>query len=125
MTLMHSIKYGDPICTRGCHKSLALFFYNHDGTSSNYAPSIINQLIDYELASDKERKIIDLHSSINCYSKEGKGVAGDMVCEWAVKSVKGIQSRFTSNYEATLAKRSVKTANITRKISQMIFLIQC
>ena len=118
MVFSHAVKYGDAVCIRACHKIFAIFFYGHDKTSSKYSPCIMNTLIDYDAASCKERMMIDLFSSINCYGSHGKGVPGDMVCEWGVKTVKGIESRSSNNTEATLSKRNVKTANITIGIKE-------
>ena len=75
-------------------------------------------LMDYEALSSKEKTIIDLFASINLYGKEGYGVPADMVCEWSVKSVKGLYSRFAANYDAPLAQRNVQTANVVTEIKE-------
>ena len=59
-----------------------MFFYAHDGGNSRYSPSIMNTLVDYDSASQREKFLIDLYASINCYGKAGAGVSADMVCEW-------------------------------------------
>ena len=62
----------------------------------------MNSLLDYKASSERERMMIDLFSSINCYGKSGLGVPADMVNEWAVKSVKSVYDKHASNYEASL-----------------------
>ena len=100
MIFDHAIKFGDALCIRACHKIFAVFFYAHKGNSSKYSPSLMNSLLDYEASSEKERMMIDLFSSINCYGKNGLGVPADMVNEWAVKSVKSVYEKHATNYEA-------------------------
>ena len=52
-----------------------------------------------------------LFESINLSGKVGSGVPPDMVCEWSVKSVKGLQKRFATNYDPALAQRSLRANN--------------
>ena len=89
-----------------------VFFYAHDGNSSKYSPCIMNSLVEYDSASPKEKMLMDLFSSINCYGKDGLGVPADMVFEWSVRTVKGLESRFAVNYDFTLAQRSIRTHNM-------------
>ena len=72
----------------------------------------MNSLVDYDSASPREKLLMDLFSSINCYGKEGSGVPADMVCEWCVRTVKGLESRFAVNYDFTVAQRSIRTHNM-------------
>ena len=116
MIFIHSIKYGDITSIRACHKIFSIFFFAMDGNSSNYSPSLMNQLIDYHGASLKEKSIIDLFSSINCYGSEGCGVAADMVCEWGVKEVKKYERKVASNIEVTLMERKIKSSNVISNI---------
>ena len=121
MSFIHAVKFGDPVCIRACHKIFVLFFFCHGGNSSKYAPSIMNTLADYDMASERDKMIIDLFSSINCYGQKGAGVPGDMVCEWKVKNVKSLESRYASNYEASLAKRTVLAANTISDVKSNYF----
>ena len=93
MVFMHAIKHGDHLCIQACHRIFTLFFYDHDGNASKYSPCIMNQLVDFDASSEKDKQLITLFSSINCYGKTGFGVAADMVCEWAVKNVKKHEKR--------------------------------
>ena len=98
-----------------------MFFYGNDGNSSKYAQSILNTLIDYEGLSDKERMVVDLFSSINCYGDKGLGVPSDMVNEWAVKAVKQLKGRQATNYEATLANRCLRAQNTLIDMKKDLF----
>ena len=121
MNFIHSIKYGDCTSIRACHKIYALFFLASGGNSSKYSPSIMNMLLDYESLSEKEKVLVDIFSSVNCYGVDGCGVPADMVCEWGVKQVKGLESRFASNYGVSLAERAIRTSNVTVKIKDNLF----
>ena len=71
----------------------------------------MNTLVDYEGLSAKEKAVVDLFSSINLSGKVGAGVSADMVCEWAVKTVKGLEKRFAANYDVPLAQRTLRANN--------------
>ena len=41
-----------------------------------------------------------------------------MICEWGVKSVKALESRFAGNYEVTLAERATREFNVKNNIKE-------
>ena len=116
LIFIHAIKYGDTTCIRACHKVFSVFFFSSDGNASKYAPSIMYQLLDYDAASSKERNLIDMFSSINCYGTEGSGVSADLVCEWGVKEIKKTEIKLASNIEVTLLERATKSSNVISSV---------
>ena len=121
MIFLHAIKYGDSTSIRACHKIFSIFFFAMDGNSSNYSPSLMNQLIDYHGASPKEKSFIDMFSSINCYGSEGCGVPADMVCEWGVKETKTQERKLAANIEVTLMERNTQSLNVITNVKEEFF----
>jgi hypothetical protein len=112
LAFKHAVREGDAMCIHGLHRIFAIMFqYSHDNNQSQYGPSLLNQIVDYEGASSRAKQRINLLISCNMTGELGRNKALDMVNENEVMNLKDLLTKMHHALEVTVIEKAVKAYN--------------
>ena len=117
LAFKHAVREGDAICIHGLHRIFATMFqYSHANNQSQYGPSLLVQIVDFESASSRSKQRVNLLVSCNTTGNLGRNKAIDMVCENEVMGVKDLFTNMHHALEVTVVEKAVKAYNTIKMI---------
>jgi hypothetical protein len=112
LAFKHAVREGDAMCLHGLHRIFAIMFqYSQDNNRSQYGPSLLSQIVDYEGASSRAKQRINLLISCNLTGDLGRNKALDMVNENEVMNLKDLLTKMHHAVEVTVVEKAVKAYN--------------
>ena len=101
----HAIREGDATFLRAFHKIMVLYMLNTKDTQvSRYAKYLLQNIVDYEASSTRDKERIDMLVTSNSTGRVGCCLPLDMMCEHKVRNVKDLLKGFHNFLEPSLVK---------------------
>lgn len=90
---------------------LVTFFFNVSGLNSNYAPTLMFDIVDYLGASSATKKRMEAMATANLSGKAGHNIHVDKMCEQFIREVKAILTNLHRAFSDALIDTVIAASN--------------
>ena len=111
LVMRHAEREGDFQAILALKIVLVTFFYNVSGLNSQYAPTLIFDVVDYLGASSTTKRRMEAMMTANLSGKAGHNIHVDKMCEQFIRQVKTILTNLHRGLSEALIDTAIAASN--------------
>ena len=114
LVMRHAERKGDFDTILALKIVLVSFFFNASGMNSQYAPTLMFDVVDYLGASSATRRRLEVMVTANLSGKAGHNIHVDKMCEHFIRKVKNILRNLHRGFSESLLNTTIAASNTLR-----------